>query len=89
MAFAFHALKLHVTYKTHLDLDKFKNNIFAKTLENLWSFVHENGDTDHTLTFLFGQRKLCILKILVILLLSIHTRIYKHNVQLFGQKLHV
>ena len=47
MAFRFQGLKCHLTYKTHLDLEELKGKILMKLPETkLWSFVHENGDTE-------------------------------------------
>ena len=47
MSFRFVGVKVHLADKTHLELEEFKGKILWKFLETkLWSFVHENGDTD-------------------------------------------
>lgn len=67
MTFRFAAEKIHLTYKTHIPLDDFKNNIASKCPPlKILSFVHENGDSDekdptpykHTHIFMWFKKRL-------------------------------
>tara|TARA_B110000046_G_scaffold34501_1_gene37355 strand:+ start:144 stop:1106 length:963 start_codon:yes stop_codon:yes gene_type:complete len=47
MPFRFAASKVHLTYKTHLDLEPYKATVLAKLPKiKMLSFVHDEGDAD-------------------------------------------
>jgi len=66
MTFRFAAEKVHLTYKTHLPLDEFKNLICSKCPPlKILSFVHEHGDDEekektpyrHTHVFMWWKKR--------------------------------
>lgn len=66
MPFRFQSEKVHLTYKTHLDMNEVKTMLKSKGAVKLYSIVHENGDEEeeaatpyaHTHVFAWWMKRL-------------------------------